>query len=115
MQRILIFVASITEFQKFGFLALWAHNTVVTLKIFYGSSVFEDFRTSGLRVSGFRFLRLSDLLSFPTPDFQISIYFILRAHIAQLSPFTIVARGTFRRVHVTFGDVIGSHHSHLSS
>jgi hypothetical protein len=34
---------------------------------------------------------------------------------AQLSPFTTVARGTFRRVHVTFGDVFGSHHSHLSS
>jgi hypothetical protein len=33
---------------------------------------------------------------------------------AQLSSFTTVACGTFRRVHVTFNDVIGSHHSRLS-
>jgi hypothetical protein len=33
---------------------------------------------------------------------------------AQLSPFTTVACGTFRRVHITFNDLIGSHHSLLS-
>jgi hypothetical protein len=33
---------------------------------------------------------------------------------AQLSPFTTVACGTFRRVHVAFNDIIGSHHSRLS-
>jgi hypothetical protein len=34
---------------------------------------------------------------------------------AQLSPFTTMACGTFRRVHVTFNDVIGSHLSRFSS
>jgi hypothetical protein len=33
---------------------------------------------------------------------------------AQLSSFTTAACGTFRRVHITFNDVIGSHHSRLS-
>jgi hypothetical protein len=44
------------------------------------ATVLPSPKTSGLRVLGFRFLRLSDSLSFPTPDFRIPIYFILRAH-----------------------------------
>jgi hypothetical protein len=34
---------------------------------------------------------------------------------AQPSPLTAVERGMFWRVHITLGDVIGSHHSRLSS
>jgi hypothetical protein len=48
------------------------------------------------------------------PTSEISISFTLRAHIVQLSPITTVARGMLRRVHVTFGDVIGSYHVHFS-
>jgi hypothetical protein len=114
MQRIPIFVTSIPEFQKFGFLALWAHNTTVALKICYGSSVSEDFGTSGLRVSGFRFLRLPDLLSFPTSDFRNSdLLYPLGPHNTTVSTSTVVS-GTLRWVHVTYDDVIGSHHSRLS-
>jgi hypothetical protein len=64
------FIISIAEFRKIGFLILWAHNIVVVLKIRYDSSVFRDFGTLGLRVSGLRPSRLSGLLSFPTPDFR---------------------------------------------
>jgi hypothetical protein len=66
------FIISIPEFRKFGFLIPRAHNIVVVLKIRYDSSVFGDFGTSGLRVSGFRSTRILDLLSFPTPDFRNS-------------------------------------------
>jgi hypothetical protein len=52
------------------------------------------------------------LLSRKSPKSQITLFF---GPIAQLFPFTIVAHGTFRRVHVPFNDVIGSHHSRLSS
>jgi hypothetical protein len=66
------FIISIPEFRKFRFLIPRAHNIVVVLKIRYDSSVFGDFGTSGLRVSGFRSTRILDLLSFPTPEFQNS-------------------------------------------
>jgi hypothetical protein len=44
---------------------------------------------------------------------EILIYFTLRAHLVQLSPTNTVARGRSRKVHVTFSDVIGSHHVHF--
>jgi hypothetical protein len=50
-------------------------------------------------------------LSRESPKSRITLF---SGPTAQLSPFTTVACGTFRRVHVAFNDVIGSHHSRLS-
>jgi hypothetical protein len=70
----------------------------------------RDFWFQGFGPRGFQ-----TFFPFQHPTSEISIYFTLRAHIAQFSPTTTVAHGTFRRVHVTFNDVIGSHHSCISS
>jgi hypothetical protein len=51
-------------------------------------------------------------LSHESPKSRITLF---SGATAQLSPFTTMACGTFRRVHVAFNDVIGSHHSRLSS
>jgi hypothetical protein len=72
---------------------------------------FQNFGVSGFGVFGPR--RFSPSLPSSTPDSRTS-NLSSPGPTAQLSP-TPVARGTFRRVHVTFGDVIGSHHSRLSS
>jgi hypothetical protein len=50
-------------------------------------------------------------LSRESPKSRITLF---SGPTTQLSPFTTVACGTFRRVHVTFNDVIRSHHSRLS-
>jgi hypothetical protein len=50
-------------------------------------------------------------LSRESPKSRITLF---SGPTTQLSPFTTVSCGTFRRVHVAFNDVIGSHHSHLS-
>jgi hypothetical protein len=79
---------------------------------------FRHFGISGLRVSGFRgFVPRGFQTCFPfqPPTSEIPTYFTLRAHIAQWSPTTTVASGTFMRVHITFNDVIRSHLSRFSS
>jgi hypothetical protein len=50
-------------------------------------------------------------LSREFPKSRVTLFF---GPTAQLSSFTTVACGTFRRVHVSFNDVIRSHHSRLS-
>jgi hypothetical protein len=50
-------------------------------------------------------------LSREFPKSQVTLF---SGPTTQLSSFTIVACGMFRRIHVTFNDVIGSHHSRLS-
>jgi len=50
-------------------------------------------------------------LSRESPKSRITLF---SGPTTQLSPFTTVACGMFRRVHVAFNDVIGSHHSRLS-
>jgi hypothetical protein len=70
----------------------------------------RDFWFRGFGPRGFQ-----TCFPFQPPTSEILIYFTLRAHTTQLSPTTMVARGTFRRVHVAFNDVIGSHHSRFSS
>jgi hypothetical protein len=76
---------------------------------------FGPFGPSGFRYPGVHYAVTPHLLSFQMPNSEIPIYFTLRAHIAQWSPPTTVARGTFMRVHVAFNDVIGSHLSRFSS
>jgi hypothetical protein len=57
------------------------------------------------------------VLSLHSPPLQIlkSRITLFSGPTSQLSPFTTMACGTFRRVHITFGDVFRFHHSHLSS
>jgi hypothetical protein len=103
----------------------------LTSQSFLSSDGSANFGTSGLRVSGFWSTRLSHSLSgllasgsrstrLSTPCHSNSRilkfrFTLLSGPTVQLSPLITVARGTFRKVHVTFGDVIGSHHSRLSS
>jgi hypothetical protein len=89
----------------------------------FGSAIFGSSKLSFSGISGLSGLRFSvpvprgfqTCFPFQPLTFKILIYFTLRAHIAQWSPTTTVARGTFMRVHVAFNDVIRSHHSHFSS
>jgi hypothetical protein len=77
---------------------------------------FKNFRifNFGVSVSGVHDAVTPNPLSLQLPNSEIPISLPLGPQYT-VSPLTTVARGTFRRVHVTFGDVIGSHHSRLSS
>jgi hypothetical protein len=69
---------------------------------------------SGLLASEYWSTRLSTLCHSNSriPKFQFTL---LSEPTIQLSPLITVACGMFRKVHITFGDVIRSHHSRLSS
>jgi hypothetical protein len=107
-------LASLSNSRLLNFqpLSSWAHNTAVT-------NQGRDFKISALRFSGLRYPGVHEavtpsLLSLQSPTFKISIS-LPSGPIVQLSPLTTVAHGTFRRVHITLGDVIVSHHSRFSS
>jgi hypothetical protein len=71
---------------------------------FFGTSVLRTLELRNFGPREFPHLFLPNLLTFKIP-----IYFSHRAHVVKLSPTRAVARGRSRKVHVTFGDIIGSH------
>jgi hypothetical protein len=103
----------------------------LTSQSFLSTDGSTNFGTSGLQVSGFWSTRLSHSLSgllasgsqstrLSTPchsnsrilKFRFTLLFGPTIH---LSPLIMMAYSTFRKVHITFSDVIRSHHSRLSS
>jgi hypothetical protein len=73
----------------------------------------RDFGTSGFRYPGVHYAVTSNSLSLQSPKSKIR-FTLFSGPTTQLSPLTTVARGTFRRIHVSIGDVFGSHRSRLS-
>jgi hypothetical protein len=111
MQRILILVASIPKFQKKSVSLLSGPIAQLSpFKICYGSSISEDFGTSGFEVSVLETSRLAFLSNLRLLKFQFT--YPPSSHSTTISTSTM-ASGTLRWFHVTYDNVIGSHHSRL--